>query len=145
MYGRYVLMSIKPVFTEEILSGFKKFEVRSKAGIILRGDTIIIYASAPVKSVVGVFTAGRVTTLTHDELVRIHEQLQGVTERDLEFMKGRKRSLLIIEVLNPLRLDEPIHLGELRRWIPGFRPPVNYVRLRSESPLPALVLSKLRP
>jgi len=145
VYGRYVLMSIKPVFTEEILSGFKKFEVRSKAGIILRGDTIIIYASAPVKSVVGVFTAGRVTTLTHDELVRIHEQLQGVTERDLEFMKGRKRSLLIIEVLNPLRLDEPIHLGELRRWIPGFRPPVNYVRLRSESPLPALVLSKLRP
>ena len=145
MYGRYVLMSIKPVFTEEILSGFKKFEVRSKAGIILRGDTIIIYASAPVKSVVGVFTAGRVTTLTYDELVRIHEQLQGVTERDLEFMKGRKRSLLIIEVLNPLRLNEPIHLGELRRRIPGFRPPVNYVRLRSGSPLLVLVLSKLRP
>jgi len=138
-------MSIKPVFAEEILSGFKKFEIRSKAGKILRSDTIIIYSSAPAKSIVGYFTAGRVSTLTYEELVRMHEQLQGVTGRDLKFMKGRKRPLLVVEVLNPVRLDKPIHLSELRRQIPGFRPPINYVRLRSEDPLLTMILSKLRP
>lgn len=48
-----ILMSIKPVYVEKILSGGKHFEYRKtlpkKNGI----DKIIIYSSSPVKKVVG--------------------------------------------------------------------------------------------
>ena len=145
-YSTYVLMSIKPVFAEEILTGFKKFELRSRTADIASGDKIIMYASTPVKSLVGMFTAGRIFTLTYEELSRMYgqNQLPGITERDLEFMRGRKRPLLAIEVLNPIRFNEPIHLSEIRQQIPGFRPPMNYVRLKAGDPLLTLVLKNLR-
>ena len=145
-YSNYVLMSIKPVFAEEILTGFKKFELRSRTASIASGDKVIMYASTPIKSLVGMFTAGRILTLTYEELNRMYRQnqLPGVTERDLEFMRGRKRPLLAIEVLDPIRFNEPIRLSEIKQWIPGFRPPMNYVRLKADDPLLALVLKKLR-
>ena len=145
MSGSYVLMSIKPVFAEEILTGFKKFELRSRAARISSGDKVIMYASTPVKSLVGMFTAGRILTLTYEELYRMYRQnkLPGITERDLEFMKGRRRPLLAIEVQNPVRFNEPLRLSEIRQQIPGFRPPINYVRLKADDPLLALVLKKL--
>ena len=143
--SNYVLMSIKPVFAEEIMTGFKKYELRSKTASILTGDKIIVYASAPIKSLVGVFTAGKVLTLTYEELSTLHKlgKLPGITERDLEFMKGRKRPLIAIEVLNPTRLNEPIHLSEIREKIPNFRPPMNYIRLKANDPLLTLILEKL--
>lgn len=144
-YSTYILMSIKPIFAEEILTGFKKFELRSKTANIASGDKVIMYASTPIKSLVGMFTAGRILTLTYEELNRMYKlnQLPGITERDLEFMKGRKRPLIAIEVLNPMRFTEPIHLSVIRQKIPGFRPPMNYVRLKAGDPLLTLVLKKL--
>jgi len=56
---RVVLLSIKPKFAEEILSGVKMFELRTGSGIE-SGSRVVMYVSSPVKALVGEFTAGRV-------------------------------------------------------------------------------------
>lgn len=47
-----VLMSIKPIYVDKILSGTKKYEYR-KIVPKKRIDTIIIYSTSPIKKVVG--------------------------------------------------------------------------------------------
>lgn len=49
-----VILSIKPEFVEKIINGEKKFEYRRK---IFKKDVekVLIYASSPIKSVVGEF------------------------------------------------------------------------------------------
>lgn len=51
-----VLLSIKPEFAEKIFNGTKKYEFRKS--IFKRTDVhkIIVYASSPVKKVIGEFT-----------------------------------------------------------------------------------------
>lgn len=50
-----VLLSIKPIFAEKILNGIKKYEFRKS--IFKRDDIhkVVVYASAPVKQVIGEF------------------------------------------------------------------------------------------
>ena len=49
------LMSIKPLFAEQILSGQKRYELRRRAGEISAGSLVVLYASNPVKAIVGEF------------------------------------------------------------------------------------------
>lgn len=55
--ARTVLMSIRPGYAEKILAGLKQYELRKRFGI-RTGDRIILYASTPIKAVVGEFRAG---------------------------------------------------------------------------------------
>jgi len=139
-------MSIKPVFAEEILSGFKKYELRSFIGSIGSGDLVVLYASSPLKAIVGKFVAGRSWTTSFSDVVRLVREgvLEGVTKRDLEFMAGRKRRLLVIEVLNPARFPRPVSLSEVRRHVPGFRPPMSYYKVREGTPLANYLNALLR-
>jgi len=144
--SEFVFMSIKPVFGEEILDGVKKFELRSKVGTLLPGDKVILYESYPVKSVVGMFSVGRTFVVDFPVLLELFRSgvLEGVTERDIEFMSSRKRPILVIEVVDPIRLPQPITLSELRVLVPGFRPPMSFSRLPIDSPIVREVLRRLR-
>lgn len=50
------LMSIKPEYAELILSRKKTVEIRKKRIHAVAGDVVIVYATAPIKSIVGYFT-----------------------------------------------------------------------------------------
>ena len=52
---RTALMSIKPQYSRRILSKEKSFELRRTAVKLKEGDRVVVYASSPVKAVVGVF------------------------------------------------------------------------------------------
>ena len=75
-----VLLSIRPEFVDKIFAGTKKFEFRKslfkKSGI----KHVVIYASAPIKRVVGEF---EIEDILSDEIDVIWERTQkyaGITE-----------------------------------------------------------------
>lgn len=75
-----VLLSIRPEFVDKIFAGTKKFEFRKslfkKSGI----KYVVIYASAPIKRVVGEF---EIEDILSDEIDVIWERTQkyaGITE-----------------------------------------------------------------
>lgn len=55
-----VLLSIKPEFVELIFSGEKKFEYRKSIFKNPSISTIIVYASSPIKKVIGEFEIGEI-------------------------------------------------------------------------------------
>lgn len=63
-----VLLSLKPRFAEAILAGEKTFEFRR--ALFRRRDvrTVVLYASSPVRKVVGEFVLDEVLTLELDAL-----------------------------------------------------------------------------
>ena len=135
-----VLLSIKPKFAEEILSGAKRFELRAGSGIP-PGARVILYASSPVKAIVGEFTAGRVFVGSYEYVVRAVDSVpgSGVGEEDYGYIRGRRRRAMAIEVVNPVKYCKPIPLRELRRA--GLRgPPRSYQFLRPENPVHAAIL-----
>ncbi|RLE96840.1 MAG: DNA-binding protein [Thermoprotei archaeon] len=122
------LLSIKPVFGEQILSGVKGYELRRR-GRFEPGSIMVLYESSPVRAVVGEFKAGRVFRVELDELLGMlrRGELRGCGEADVPYVLGARR-VVVIEVVEPLRYPRPVTLAELRRLVPGFRPPVSYAR-----------------
>jgi len=137
-------MSIKPYFAERILKGIKKFELRRKVGEIPERSRIVIYASSPLKAIIGEFIAGRVIegdpNFIWNFVARIPNS--GIEIKDWPYIKGAKTALAI-EVLAPKRYDYPLSLEEIRSRIPHFQPPMSYKRVRPGEPL-FIILNKLK-
>lgn len=77
-----VLLSIKPEFVEKIFAGTKKYEFRKT--LFKRNDVkhIVIYASAPVKRVVGEF---EIKDILSDDVECIWEQTKNYSGITKEF------------------------------------------------------------
>lgn len=132
-----VLMSIKPRFGEEILSGYKRIELRRRVAPLEEGDRVILYFSSPVRAICGEFKAGRVVVGSVEEVRRFVESYPspGVSDVDWGYVEGGVRPAMAVEVLEPRRYGRPLTLGEVRARVPGFRPPMSYRRVGVHDPL----------
>jgi len=128
---RIILMSIKPIFARQIYSRFKAYELRRKLFMIAEGDHILLYETAPVKSITGKFIAGHVRELSSEEVVSLIKRglLRGCNDLDVPYVIG-KRKVLVIEVKSPKTFRRPLSLDLLRKRIKGFRPPRSYIVIR---------------
>jgi len=120
------LMSIKPKFGEEILSGAKKYELRRLAGPLVEpGDQIFLYFTKPAAAVAGHFVAGVVFLAPVENLPRLLKELGdvGIGEEDLKYVEGARYAMLI-EVKNRARCAKLVKPADL-----GLRPPPSYRRI----------------
>jgi predicted transcriptional regulator len=75
-----VLLSIKPQFAEKIFSGEKKFEFRRS--IFKNPDikTVLVYASAPIKKVIGEFEIDEIVYEDIETLWNMTGQQSGISK-----------------------------------------------------------------
>jgi len=143
----YILMSIRSKYARKILDGSKTWEYRKNAPRIpgpLAPSTVFIYSSGEDKAIVGEFTCGNVLRAPLPDLVA-KTKLSG--DKDAvawmrKYYRGIK-SCSALEVSDAQKYDRPVPLEELRRYIPGFRPPQSFVYVSAESML-AKLLAKTR-
>ena len=76
-----VLLSIKPEFAYKIFDGTKKFEFRKT--LFKRKDVnkVIVYASYPVKKVIGEFMIEDILTDNVESIWNITKQYSGITKQ----------------------------------------------------------------
>lgn len=93
-----VLLSIKPHFVDKIFDGTKKYEFRrsifKRAGI----KTVIIYASYPIKRIVGEF---QIKEIISDEVDKIWERTKehaGITKDFFEAYYADKKIATVIHI-----------------------------------------------
>lgn len=72
-----ILLAIKPEFVEKILNGQKKFEFRRRVPSA-NVDKIIIYATAPVKKVVGVARVREIISKPPNDLWNLTHEFAGI-------------------------------------------------------------------
>lgn len=121
-----VLLSIKPRYVEAILKGNKRYEFRKNIFRNKDVENVYIYATSPVKKLVGFFKVGNIL---EDHPVCLWDQLKEFSGlNELEFFSyfgGNKRGFAIeirgvAEFLNPL---------DPRDFIPSFVPPQSFCYL----------------
>lgn len=126
-------MSIKPIFAKQIYDKVKGYELRRKLFPIFEGDHIILYETAPVKSITGEFIAGEVKELNSDKVVNLIRKglLRGCNELDIPYVIG-ERKVLVIEVKSPRAFKCSLSLDDIKNIIKDFHPPRSYFVIKSK-------------
>ncbi|WP_199295912.1 hypothetical protein [Trichocoleus sp. FACHB-591] len=104
-------MSIKPEFVEKIFQGDKKYEFRKilfKSAYVTK---IIIYASSPVKKVVGEFEIDDVLSLSIDQLWSETRQYAGINKEFYDNYFFGKSIGYAIRIKNVKKYSKPLELN----------------------------------
>lgn len=121
-----MFLSIRPRFAELILSGVKSVELRRVRPKVIEGDLILLYASSPVRELIGVCTVSRVEVAPVSELWRRHGRRLGLQRPEFDsYFEGAARAVAI-SVQDARRVIRPRTLDELRDRLPSFVPPQSF-------------------
>lgn len=124
--NRKVLLSVKPKYANLIFLGSKKIEVRKRIPKWGEKDLIFIYASSPVKKILGVSSVAKKEVDTISKLwekIRMHVAIS--KEEYNNYFVGHKNGVGIY-LENVLSFDRPIGLDQLRSAFDGFVVPQSY-------------------
>jgi predicted transcriptional regulator len=129
-----LLLSLRPRFASAILDGTKTAEVRRRPINAALGTPIILYASSPVRAVVGTARLARVRILSPE--VAWQEHGAGLALSRVEFhdylVGSPAAHILILKQVNVL--NEPLYLTDLRENAP-FNPPQSFRYITASDPV----------
>ncbi|MFA5565178.1 MAG: ASCH domain protein [Acidimicrobiia bacterium] len=114
--GRVALLSIHPRHAEAILKGKKLVELRRRT---LASDVthVLIYATTPIKAVVGWFQIEGIEANSKTKLWDSHGAVTGISRKEFQDYFAGAATAFAIKVGDVRRLDPAISLDE----IPGVR------------------------
>lgn len=130
--GKVLLISIRPRFAELILNGSKTVELRRIRPSVEDGDRVLLYASSPVKELIGSCTVAAVDVGSADEVWARHGERAGVNRAEFDsYFEGASRAVAIL-LREPRRVLRARTLADLRERIPGFNPPQSFGYLSAD-------------
>ena len=124
---RDVVLSIKPAYSEKILTGEKTVELRRRFPIATpRGTSAYIYSTSPVQAMVGTASIRDVVKLPIEQIWARFEST-AVIERPLfdKYFDGLEDGYAIV-FDDVTCFTQPLLLGELRNKF-GFKPPQSFL------------------
>lgn len=123
---RALLLSIRPKYAEKIFNGTKTIELRRVRPRLSAGDLVFVYASSPVKALLGGFEVACVVAGPPSELWDKVKSEAGVNRCEFnDYFKGARQGFGIV-LRKAWPLDKPIKLEKLRSRKTNFRPPQSY-------------------
>jgi predicted transcriptional regulator len=130
-HDRTTLLSVRPRFAEALLAGTKTVEIRRRRAHIADGSLCLLYASSPVRALVGAVRVRRTDTDSPDALWSRWGDEAGLTRHEFDaYLDGSTLPCAIV-VGAAARLPYPIGLDELRRRQDEFVTPQSYRFLRA--------------
>jgi len=123
-----VILSIKPKYVDAIMRGEKKFEFRKNIFKNKKINYVYIYASSPIKRIVGYFRIQRIIEDNPESLWNRFKDRSGIN--DDEFFKYFKdnRKGFAIEIGDLEKFKNPI---DPKKTIPDFIPPQSFCYLET--------------
>jgi Uncharacterized conserved protein len=109
-----VIISIKPEYALKILSGEKTIELRRRFPVDqIEGGIAIIYASSPIKQIIGYAVIEKVEELSINKLWRSHGSSACVTKEFFySYFDGIEKGFAL-SLLSPTRLEEPLDIRRM--------------------------------
>jgi len=140
---RTALLSVRPRFAEALLDGSKTVEIRRRRAHIAGGALCLVYASSPVRALVGAIRVRETDTDTPDALWQRWGMHTGLDRDEYDaYLLGSTQPCAIV-VAAATRFIGPVVLPELRRRQHEFVTPQSYRFLR-ENELSSLLNGQAR-
>lgn len=124
--GRVALFSIHPQYARAILDGSKEVEFR-RQGLPDDVTHVVIYATAPVQQVLGMFEIAGVDKMTPSGAWKRHGRTGGIEKTAFDRYYTNADHAFVIRVRNPETFPTPFLLADLDE---NLRPPQSYMYLR---------------
>jgi predicted transcriptional regulator len=105
-----VLLAIKPEFAEKIFDGTKKFEFRKTIFKDKSIRNIIVYASSPVKRVIGEFEIDHIISLDKEKLWRKTSKSAGISKSFFDTYFDRQDMAHAIKIKTTIKYKTPLSL-----------------------------------
>jgi predicted transcriptional regulator len=129
---RALFISLRPRFAELLLAGRKTVELRRVQPDIAPGAVALLYASSPVRALLGVAVVDQVQVAKSAEIWRVYGERTGITLEEYEHYFNGAATAVAITLGEVRRLRTPITLAELREGCTWFRPPQSFRYLDAE-------------
>jgi predicted transcriptional regulator len=107
-----VLLSIKPEFAEKIFDGTKKYEFR-KSIFKKEVNRIVVYASYPIKQVIGEFFIEKILSDSVDRIWKETALDSGISQEFYQLYFGNKDKAYAIKVGKVVRYNHAKNLKDL--------------------------------
>ncbi|HCG8253434.1 TPA: hypothetical protein NJ905_003696 [Vibrio parahaemolyticus] len=125
---KYILLSIRPNYIREMVSGVKKYEFRKKFPKISDmgiSNKVFIYSSKPVMAIVGSFVVKKQYHSDFQTLMKDIDASKTYSERISNYLID-KESCHALEVSELIIYESHLTLSELRREFGSFTPGQSY-------------------
>lgn len=123
---KYLFLSIKPEFANKIIAKEKTIELRKVRPHVNEGDYIIIYASSPVKSVIGFGQIKQIIEMSPKDMWEIYSTRLGIDKTRFDVYFQDKDKAVGIEFESIKEVQPAITLERIREIDITFRPPQSY-------------------
>jgi predicted transcriptional regulator len=122
---KHLFISVKPEFAEKIIAKEKKIELRKVKPHVEIGDYVIIYASFPLKSVIGFGIIQQIIETSPEQMWKNYSSILGIDKSRFDnYYNGKEKAIGI--KIKGIHSISPIHLENLRNVTPNFQPPQVY-------------------
>jgi predicted transcriptional regulator len=128
---RALLVSVKPVYADLLLSGTKTVELRRVRPNVQPGCRVLLYASSPSMEMVGTARVKAIDVGEAPSIWSSHGPATGVDRSTFDAYFDGAVVAVAITLHDVRRLHRGVPLAELRRRIAGFRPPQSFGYLGS--------------
>ena len=126
-----VLRSVKPRFARRLLSAHKTAEVRRRFPPLPHGTLVYLYASSPLRAIIGVLRIEAVHADAPEVLwPRYGHQLDITKEYFLEYLEDRGIAS-VVELQVDERWDHPVSLESMREFA-ALEPPQSFRYLSAD-------------
>lgn len=118
-----VILSIKPMYVDNILSGLKKFEFRKVAFKKHNVTSVIIYSTKPVGKVVGEFDIKKTHIDSPEAIWKKTRHHAGINKKLFNAYYADSSLAVALEIGEVRPYKTPIDLSDIRR---GLTPPQSF-------------------
>lgn len=124
--GRILMLSVRPAHAEKILRGEKTIELRRLRPNVRQGDTLLVYASAPVSALVGTARITGVACHHPSHLWKLVRSACAVTYGEFRQYFDGATCGYAISLSKARRAEQPLSLKQIQTVWPAFRAPQGY-------------------
>lgn len=128
---KYLFISVKPEFANKIIAKEKCIELRKIRPHVKSGDYVIIYASSPVKCVIGFGKIKRIIETTPQDMWDAHYDVLGIDKMRFDLYYENRIRAIGIEI-ETIKSVVPIKLMSLKKIDANFHPPQVYRYVTNE-------------
>jgi len=127
-----LVMSIRPRHLREILTGRKRVEVRRRFSRKWVGKRVSLYASAPVRALVGEATIANVVAGKPEEIWAAHKRDIGCTREEFDQYTASAAQVSALVLEDVAAYKEEVYLSQISTLIrDDIRPPQSHCSVRA--------------
>lgn len=132
---KFLFISVKPEYADKIINNQKTIELRKNLPNVSKDDYVIIYATLPVKTVVGFAKIKQIIKTNPKQMWSEYSDRLGISKEAFEEYYANSEISVGIEIDSVIKLNVGFSLQEIKKFIPNFSPPQTYKYLSNHQAL----------